>query len=114
MINFMVDKGYVLCNKRGLYKLIKAVEDNQSPVGSDEWGARGRPKKESAKRKHCASEVIMPFNTQLRMTNLKGSPSFVYPSRFHFDGPNGVYEKEQLYDDKIFGSRIVNRVIPRR
>lgn len=105
MINFMVDKGYVLCNKRGLYKLIKAVEDNQSPVGSDEWGARGRPKKESAKRKHCASEVIMPLNTQLKMTNIKGSPTMINPSRFHFDGPNGVYEKEQLYDDKIFGNR---------
>lgn len=86
-----------------LNKLIKAVEDNQSPVGSDEWGARGRPKKESAKRKQCASDVIKPLNTQLKMTNIKGSPTMIHPSRFRFG--LGVYEKEKLYDDKIFGSR---------
>ena len=38
MIRFMVQEGYVLCQEKCLYDLIRRVEIHRLPVGSDDWG----------------------------------------------------------------------------
>lgn len=48
MICFMVQEGYVLCKEKCLTDLVRRVEVNHLPVGSDEWSKRGRPTKRAA------------------------------------------------------------------
>ena len=38
MIRFMIREGYVGCKERCLYNLIRRVEVDRLPIGSDDWG----------------------------------------------------------------------------
>jgi len=48
MIRFMVQEGYVLCKEKCLTDLVRKVEVDHLPVGSDEWRKRGRPTNRAA------------------------------------------------------------------
>ena len=47
MIRFMVQGGYVLCKEKCLSDLVRRVEVDHLPVGSDKWGKQGRPTNEA-------------------------------------------------------------------
>ena len=56
MIRFMVQEGYVLCKEKCLTDLVRRVEVNHLPVGSDEWSKRGRPTKRAAAQNWMVSK----------------------------------------------------------
>ena len=53
----MVQGGYVLCQEKCLSDLVRTVEVDCLPVGSDEWRKQGRPTNEAAAKKTIASET---------------------------------------------------------
>ena len=77
MIRFMVQNGYVLCNIKCLYDLVRSTEVDRDPVGSDNWGKRGHPTDEDIEQKQIASEKldsgVIRFDNKIFGRGRKGS-----------------------------------------
>ena len=92
-----------LSEEKCLSGLVRRVEVDRLPVGSDEWGKQGPPTNEAAAKKTIASETEAWENSRIR-----------YDDRIFGRGMKNIAELIMAKDDEDEGEPAIRRSLPSR